>query len=127
MTGHNDPLVLRRKPKNQPQKTVLMPLTKSRIPATEPIDLPAHSLPIARHVAKMGESPIVVKEIARVARTALGLTIIVTKPSSDTTIPTMTIFQEPMRTMKAAATRRLRDDRIQVILLRAAAMAGVCA
>src|SRR5579864_3700063 len=39
-TAHKDPTVLRRKPKNQLQKTVLLPLIKSRIPATEPGDHP---------------------------------------------------------------------------------------
>ena len=67
MTGQSGPLVLRRKPKNQPLKTVLIPLTKSRIPATDPNDLPALSLPIARQVAKIGERPILVKAMARVA------------------------------------------------------------
>ena len=55
MTGHNGPLILRRKPKNQSLNTVLIPLTKSKMPATEPKDLPALSLPIARQVAKIGD------------------------------------------------------------------------
>ena len=67
MTGHNGPLVLRRKPKNQPLNTVLIPLTKSRMPVTEPKDLPTLSLPIARQVAKIGERPILVKAMASVA------------------------------------------------------------
>ena len=67
MTGHNGPVVLRRKPKNQPLNTVLIPLTKSRIPATEPNDLPALSLPIARQVAKIGERPVLVRAMASVA------------------------------------------------------------
>src|SRR5258708_23255082 len=57
MTGHSGPTVLSKKPKNQPQNTVLIPLTKSRIPATEPSDLPALSLPIAKHAAKIRERP----------------------------------------------------------------------
>lgn len=72
MTGHNGPHVLRRKPKNQPLNTVLMPLTKSRIPVTEPKDLPTLSLPIARQVAKIGERPTLVKAMVRVAVKAFG-------------------------------------------------------
>ncbi len=45
----------------------MMPLTKSKIPATEPKDLPTLSLPMTRHVAKIGESPILVNAIATVA------------------------------------------------------------
>src|SRR6266480_1204952 len=127
MTGHNDPLVLRRKPKNQPLKTVLMPLTKSRIPATEPKDLPALSLPIARQVAKIGERPILVRAMASVAATAFGLIINATNPKSVIVKPSMTIRHEPMRSIKKAAPNRLPTAIIQVILLSTAAIAGVCA
>jgi len=112
---HRGPAVFSRKPKNQPQKTVLIPLTKSKIPATEPSDRPASSLPIARQVAKIGESPMLVMAIARVAISALGLSIIATNPKRETVIPSITIFQEPMRNMSAAAPRRLRAANAQVM------------
>ena len=126
-TAHNGPIVFSKKPKNQPQKTVLMPLAKRRIPATEPGNLPARSLPMARHVAKMGESPILVKAIARVAIKALGLSAVATSPTRVTRVPSITSFQEPRRRINSAAPRRLRVDSAHIILLRAAAIAGVCA
>ena len=127
MTGQIGPTVFSKKPKNQPQKTVLMPLTKSRMPATEPNDLPALSLPMARHVAKIGERPMLVSAIARVAAIAFGLSIIAINPRSVTATPSMTMRHEPRRTIKKAAPRRLLAAKAQVMLLSAAAMAGVCA
>ena len=116
-----------RKPKNQPQKTVLIPAAKSMIPATDPNDLPASSLPIARHVAKRGDSPILASASAMVARIALGLSITLKKPMSVIMIPIITILQEPIRAINNAAPRRLRVASIKVMLLRAAAITGVCA
>jgi hypothetical protein len=127
MTGHSGPTVLSKKPKNQPQNTVLIPLTKSRIPATEPSDLPALSLPIARQVAKIGERPMLVSAIASVAIIAFGLSITAANPRSVSTTPSITMRQEPMRTIRKAAPRRLPVAKAQVILLSAAAIAGVCA
>ena len=118
--------MLSKKPKNQLQKTVLLPTVKSRIPATEPGDLPTRSLPIVRHVANSGERPMPVRAIARVAIKASGLSIIVISPSKVTRIPSITILQEPMRRMSAAAPRRLAADKAHVILLSTAATAGVC-
>ena len=104
-----------------------MPLAKRRIPATDPGNLPARSLPMARHVAKMGESPMLVIAIARVATKALGLRAMATSPARVIRIPSITNFQEPMRRINIAAPRRLRVESAHVILLRAAAMAGACA
>jgi len=103
-----------------------MPLIKRRIPATEPGDLPARSLPIARHVAKIGERPILARAIARVAITAFGLSIIEISPASVTRIPSITMRQDPRRRMRAAAPRRLIADNAHVVLVRTAAIAGVC-
>src|SRR6266568_3104384 len=125
-TDQNGPNVLSRKPKAQPQKAVLIPLTKSKIPATEPNDLPARSLPIARQVAKTGESPTPVKAIASVAMITLGLSIIAMNPAKDIRMPSITSLQAPMRKIRAAAPRRLSTANAQVMLLRAAATAGVC-
>jgi len=125
--GHDGPTILSKKPKNQPLNTVLMPLTKSRMPATEPKDLPALSLPMARHVAKIGERPILVSAMANVAMIAFGLSIIVTNPSRVIPMPSITRRHEPMRRIKKAAPNRLHAARIQVMLLSAAAIAGVCA
>jgi len=127
MTGHNGPVILSKKPKNQPLNTVLMPLTKSRMPATEPKDLPALSLPMARHVAKIGERPTPVSAMASVAVIAFGLNINATNPKSVIAIPSMTMRHEPMRRIKKAAPNRLPAEIIQVMLLSAAAIAGVCA
>ena len=104
-----------------------MPLTKSRMPATEPKALPALSLPIARHVAKIGERPMLVSAMANVAMTAFGLNIKATNPKSVIVKPSMTMRHEPMRRIKKAAPNLLTAAKIQVILLSAAAMAGVCA
>ena len=46
-TAHSGPGPLSRKPKSQPQRTVLMPAAKSRMPATAPGERPARSLPMA--------------------------------------------------------------------------------
>ena len=124
-TGHNGPLVLSRKPKNHPLNTVLIPLTKSKIPATEPKDLPTLSLPMARHVANIGESPMLVNAMASVAVKAFGLSMTVIKPMSVIAIPSMTRRHEPMRRIKKAAPSRLAAEIIQVMLLSAAAIAGV--
>ena len=84
-------------PKNQPQKTVLMPLIKSKMPATAPGDLPARSLPMAMHVAKIGERPMLVSAMAKVATMALGLRNMASRPTNVSRIPSITIFQEPRR------------------------------
>src|SRR5262249_3633212 len=68
--AHVGPAVLSKKPKIQLHKAVLLPTVKSRIPATEPGNLPTRSLPMVRHVAKSGERPIPVRAIARVAMKA---------------------------------------------------------
>ena len=124
--AHVGPVVLSKRPKIQLQKAVLLPTVKSRMPATEPGDLPTRSLPMVRHVAKSGERPILVRAIARVAMKAFGLSIITINPNKVTRIPSITILQEPMRRMSAAAPRRLAADRAHVILLSTAATAGVC-
>src|SRR5205823_5019632 len=112
-TAHNGPIEFSKKPKNQPQKTVLIPLAKSKIPATEPGNLPARSLPMARQVAKMGESPMLVKAIARVATKAVGLSAVATSPTRVTRIPNITSLQEPMRRINRAAPSRLSVDSAQ--------------
>ncbi len=95
------------------------------MPATAPGERPARSLPMARQVAKMGERPMLVSAMARVASGALGLKAMPIKPVSETITPSMTMRHAPMRIMRMLAPRRLLAASSHETLLRAAAMAGV--
>ena len=122
-----EPMLLSRKPKSQLKSTLQQPLAKRRIPETLPGELGTRSQPIVMQVAKRGERPMVASAIAKVAIRALGLNSSKAKPSNAMTIQIIAMRHEPRRKINQATTRRLSMEKIKVILLRAAAMPGVCA